>query len=236
MSLNGIDISRWQTGINLSAINGLDFSICKATQGTSYAQSYIDEFHKQIKACQDNGILYGAYHYINGSGAKAEAEYFLNTVNDYLYKAVLCIDWEKAGNSAWQREDYLEELGLYIQKQTGVKPIVYASHAYFPWDVCQDNGWGEWVAQYATTTIVNGFQSNPWNEGAYSCSIRQYSGNGRLSGYSSAIDLDKAYMTREAWGRYANPKGTSQAGKPETPVEVDSGTYHIEGDITITKK
>lgn len=35
MTLNGIDISNWQAGINLSAVPA-DFVIIKATEGTTY--------------------------------------------------------------------------------------------------------------------------------------------------------------------------------------------------------
>lgn len=35
MALNGIDISNWQAGIDLSVVP-CDFVIAKATQGTSY--------------------------------------------------------------------------------------------------------------------------------------------------------------------------------------------------------
>ena len=35
MSMNGIDISSWQTGINLNAVP-CDFAIVKATGGTGY--------------------------------------------------------------------------------------------------------------------------------------------------------------------------------------------------------
>ena len=40
MALNGIDISNWQKGIDLSKVP-CDFVICKATEGTGY------EWHQQ---------------------------------------------------------------------------------------------------------------------------------------------------------------------------------------------
>ena len=237
MSLNGTDTSSWQAGIDFSAIPGLDFSICKATQGTHLSDSHITEFHRQVKQLLGLGKLAGAYHYMSGQGsAEAEADYFLSVIDPYVLDVLIAVDYEKVQNAQFANIGYLERLCQRIEDVTGVKPVVYSSLSMFPWDLCKAHSSGQWVAQYATTGVVNGFQETPWNEGAYSCAIRQYSGNGRLTGYSGAIDLDKAYMTREAWGLYANPKGTAQTGEPETPVEVDTGTYHIEGDITITKK
>ena len=237
MSLNGTDISHWQSGIDFGSIPGLDFSICKATQGTSYDSSYITEFHRQVTQLRSLGKLAGSYHYVIGQGsARAEADYYLSVIDPYVLDILIAVDWEKKSNSRWGDLAYLEELCQRIEDVTTVKPLVYASQSVFPWDMCQEHSWGEWVAQYATTTVVSGFQETPWNEGAYSCAIRQYSGNGRLTGYSGSIDLDKAYMTREAWGRYANPKGASKDDAASGSETLPPGTYHIEGDITITAK
>lgn len=237
MSLNGTDTSSWQSGIDFSAIPGLDFSICKATQGTHIRDSYITEFHRQVKQLLSLDKLVGAYHYMGGEGsAEAEADYFLSVIDPYVLDVLIAVDYEKTQNAQFGNLAYLERLCLRIQNVTGVKPLVYSSLSTFPWDLCQEHDWGEWVAQYATTATVSGFQDTPWNEGAYSCAIRQYSGNGRLTGYSGAIDLNKAYMTREAWGRYANPKGASKDDAGSGPETLPPGAYHIEGDITITPK
>ena len=45
MSLNGIDVSNWQAGINLAAVPA-DFVIMKATEGTNYVSP---DFNRQYK-------------------------------------------------------------------------------------------------------------------------------------------------------------------------------------------
>jgi len=67
MSLNGIDISNYQAGIDLSVVP-CDFVIIKATQGTTYTSP---SFSKQMSAADAHGKLTGVYHYINGAGAEA---------------------------------------------------------------------------------------------------------------------------------------------------------------------
>lgn len=42
-----------------------------------------------------------------------------------------------------------------------------------------------------------------------SCAIHQYTSNGRLDGFNAPLDLDIAYMTREAWGKFANTSGSA---------------------------
>ena len=46
MSMNGIDISRWQAGINLAAVP-CEFVVIKATEGTTYVNPYCDQHFRQ---------------------------------------------------------------------------------------------------------------------------------------------------------------------------------------------
>ena len=68
--MNGIDISKWQKGINLAAVP-CDFVIVKATQGVNYTSP---EFKNQISQAQALDKLIGVYHYAGGGGAISEAE------------------------------------------------------------------------------------------------------------------------------------------------------------------
>ena len=86
--MNGIDISRYQKGIDLSKVP-CEFVIVKATQGTSYVSP---EFKKQIKQAASLGKFLGVYHYAGGGGAIPEAKHFLETVQDYIGKAILFLD------------------------------------------------------------------------------------------------------------------------------------------------
>lgn len=55
MGLNGIDISGWQEGIDLSAV-AADFVIMKATQGTGFVSK---DFVRQYQQAKENGKLVG---------------------------------------------------------------------------------------------------------------------------------------------------------------------------------
>ena len=48
MSMNGIDISNWQKGIDLTKVP-CDFVIIKATQGTDYVNPDYDRAYQQAK-------------------------------------------------------------------------------------------------------------------------------------------------------------------------------------------
>ena len=209
MAMRVLDISNWQNGINLAAVD-MDGVIIKATQGTSYVSPDCD---RQVQQAIAEGIPWGVYHYVNGSGAKAEADFFVDSCKNYIGEGILCIDWEQGDNAAWGNEAYLKQVIDRVIERTGVVPLKYASKAVFPWNTSKDSG--SWVAQYADNNAT-GWQEKPWNEGAYTCAIRQYSSHGKLDGWGGFLDLNKAYMTKEAWMKYACPSGKKPKPVPET--------------------
>lgn len=200
--MNGIDISKWQKGINLVAVP-CDFVIVKATQGVNYTSP---EFKTQISQAQALGKLIGVYHYAGGGGAIAEAEYFLNVVRDYIGKAILVLDWEGEQNPNFSNPGYAKAWLEYVKQKTDVIPFIYMSKS-----VCRQYKWDAsfplWCAQYKNQQPTS-YQSNPWTDtkgfGAWSdCAILQYSSKGRLEGYNHNLDLDKAYINEAQWIAYA---------------------------------
>lgn len=218
MALNGIDISNWQAGIDLAAVP-CDFAICKATQGTTYTSP---DCARQVELARSVGKLFGVYHYVAGGNAQAEADFFVDSVLNWMGKGTLCVDWEQNQNAAWGDLSYLDAVCRRIVERTGIIPLIYASKAVFPWDTAKLLNAGTWVAQYADNDAT-GYQDSPWNEGAYSCSMRQYTSNGRIAGYGGPLDLNKFYGDRSAWQAYARPDGAEPEPAPE-PVEPDTST------------
>lgn len=216
MALNGIDISGHNPAINAGTIPG-DFVIVKATQGTGFVSP---TFHAQINAAYNGGKLIGVYHYIDGSGgsARAEMEHYYNTIKPWVGKALITLDWESYQNSKWENMGYLEQCIVELKRLTGKDIVVYAGpYQTNVWQVAARHGCPKWVAQYPNYNPVYGYLSTPWNEGAYSCFIRQYTSSGRLEGYNGNLDLNKAYCTREKWLEYAGVKNAAPA--PEKPKE-----------------
>ena len=205
MALNGIDVSNWQKGINLSVVPA-DFVIIKATEGTNYTSGDCDRQYQQAKKA---GRLLGVYHYASGGNVTKEADYFLNAVKGYIGEAILCLDWESQGNPVFNTgrdSAWVKQWCDYVYKKTGVKPIVYVQASAI--SRVKSAGYGLWVAQYANNNTT-GYQSNPWNEGAYQCVIRQYSSAGKLNGYSGRLDMNKFYGDKALWLSYAGKSGSN---------------------------
>ena len=178
MALNGIDTSNWQSGIDLDVVP-YDFVIAKATQGKTYVSP---DCARQVEQARARGKLFGVYHYIDGSGAIGEADFFIDSVENWVGEGILCLDWESNQNAAWGNEDYLRQVAQRVIDRTGIPPIIYVQKSRMAQvkKVADALNCGLWIAQYADMNTT-GYQDAPWNEGAYSCAIRQYSSCGRLS-------------------------------------------------------
>ena len=229
MTLNGIDISSYQSGINLTVVP-CDFVIIKATQGTGYVNPDCDRAYQQAKRA---GKLRGTYHYVGGGNAVAEADYYINNIKGYLKDGLLAIDWEAEQNSAWGNEAYLEQLVRRVIERTGIKPLIYSMASRYAQvaAVAKKLDCGLWIAEYADMNPT-GYQAHPWREGAYACAIRQYASTGRLNGWGGNLDLNIAYMTRDQWAKYVNPGGKPAAApapsKPSAPAKKSEDTIAAE--------
>ena len=240
MTLNGIDIASYQSGIDLTVVP-CDFVIIKATQGTGYVNPDCDRAYQQAKRA---GKLRGTYHYVGGGNAVAEADYYVNNIKGYIKDGLLAIDWEAEQNGAWGNEAYLEQLVRRVIERTGVKPLIYSMASRYAQvaAVAKKLDCGLWIAEYADMNPT-GYQAHPWREGAYACAIRQYASTGRLNGWGGNLDLNIAYMTREQWAKYVNPGGkpapapskpAPAPAKPAPAPKPSGRTYTVQAGDTLS--
>lgn len=220
MTLNGIDISNWQAGINLAAVPA-DFVIAKATQGTGYVSP---DCARQVEQARQVGKRFGVYHYVSGGNAIAEANFFVDNCANWVGKGLFCIDWESDENSAWGDEGYLEQLVDQVKARTGIPPLIYTSASRYAQvaPVANRQNCGLWIAQYANMNPT-GYQDTPWNEGAYACVIRQYSSAGRLPGYGGDLDLNKFYGDGAVYDKYVTGGGNASNVAPSQPADPLAG-------------
>ena len=217
MALNGIDISSYQKGIDLTRVPA-DFVIVKVTQGTGYVNPDANRAVTQALAA---GKRVGIYHYVSGAGAQAEADFFYAQSKGWLGRVIWCVDWESGSNKAWGNTSYLDAVVKRLRTLTGAPPLVYASSSAFPWAIASANNCGAWVAQYASNATT-GYQATPWNESRYSCAIRQYSSAGRLPGWNGNLDLNKFYGDGADWDKYI-------AGGASTTATPAATSYNPNG-------
>ena len=220
MALNGIDISNYQRGLDLSKVP-CDFAICKATEGTSIVHDTCDPWVQQAK---ELGKKWGFYHFAAGGDAISEADFFVENTENYFGEGIPVLDYEMYGRkgTAWVKR-FLDR----VYEKTSVRCMVYTSRS-----VLTEEDWSAiaphhalWVAQYANSKPT-GYQSDPWfpsgSIGAFGfVTMHQYSSTGRLDGYAGNLDLDIAYLTREGWDAIA--RGDRGGQKPQEPQKPEQG-------------
>lgn len=229
MTLNGIDISSWQSDINLANIP-CDFVIVKATEGTGYVSP---SFSKQYNQAKSLGKCLGIYHYANGGNVQQEAEHFLSIVKSYVGEAVLVLDWESGSNPTFGKNDlgWCKSFCDYVTSKIGVKPMIYIQQSAMN-RLKGVGDYGLWIAQYADMNPT-GYQTHPWNENAYTCAMRQYTSCGQLPGYGGRLDLNIFYGDKNAWNKYAG-KGNSKPIQPMSKPESLNNNFKFDIGQNVT--
>lgn len=195
MTLNGIDVAGYQSGIGKTAGG---FRIIKATEGTGYTNPALSA---QIKTAPS---LLGFYHFASNGNYEKEADYFISRVKSYIGKSMLVLDYEPSRPSVSWAKNWLD----YVYSKTGVRPLIYmglaVENAYNWSDVAKD--YGLWVSQYNNYNVVSGFNPRSlygsvkhWK----STAMFQYTSSGRLSGWNASLDFDVFYGDKNAWLAYA---------------------------------
>lgn len=220
MTLNGIDISKWQKGLDLSKIK-CDFVIVKATEGIGYVDPECDRFYQKAKSL---GKKLGFYHFARPSNnAVKEAQYFYQQTKNYFHEAIPVLDWEykPTSNVAWANA-WLDE----VYRLSGVRPMIYMSESVVnanEWSAVVKGNYGLWVARYRDNnpdynydmTNAGKKPSVRWWSGY---AMWQWTSSGRLNGYSGNLDCDVFYGDATAWDKYAGKKTTSTS-KPVTTAK-----------------
>ena len=222
MSMNGIDISNHQAGLDLGIVP-CDFVICKATEGTGFVDKYCDGWIQKALAM---GKSVGTYHFATGgtSGAQ-EAEYYYEHTKGYIGKGIFVLDWE--GSAVNKGPGYAKDFLDRFKELTGIKPLIYMSnsviHAY-DWSAVVAGDYGLWNAGYYAGYQTMGYNpdapliggTGPWEMAA----LYQYTSSGRLSGWNGNLDLDVFYGDAAAWEKYGNASvqtgGNGNASTPST--------------------
>lgn len=201
--LKGVDISSWQTGIELAkTMRDLDFCVVKATEGLSFVETTCDPWIQQLIKLNK---LWGFYHFARNNDAEAEAKYFVDACKGYFGYGIPVLDTETGQSGKW-----CETFTHCVHDHTGVWPIVYMSSnseqrsKFYGTDVPKTCGL--WEAFYPDARAID-FNHIPEYEGGCSPwefgAMWQFSAYGQLAGFSGAIDLDLAWMDEEGWMKYA---------------------------------
>lgn len=206
--LNGIDISNWQKGIDLSKVPA-DFVIIKASEGVGWIDPQLAEF---VAAARAAGMVVGFYHFARPSQAnswQAELEWFLSCIKPHLQIGDgVYLDWEA---DDVYRTDWAREFNAGLRAATGARPPIYLNNnainrtdwtdtqkAIYNWDAVESD-FPLWLSYPDATAPKEGYRpAKPkfpvgWLAGFI---MWQYTFTGRLPGYAGDLDLNVFYGTR----------------------------------------
>lgn len=225
--LKGIDISSWQTGIDLRSVilkNALDFVVIKATEGCAFVETTCDYW---VQTCISNDTLWGFYHFARHNEPEDEARYFVQACEGYFGHGIPVLDTETGQSGKWCQR-FIDT----VHALTGVYPIIYMSSNSAQRSKFNDtqipNTCGLWEAFYPDASCTN-FETmpeyetgcSPWAFGA----MWQFTSSGKLSGYHHELDLDVAWMDRDGWMLYADPERKELDVTTELPDTSELHTF-----------
>lgn len=200
--LRGIDVSSWQSGIDLSVVDA-DFVTVKATGGTAYVNP---DFRRQADQALASGKLLAVYHFARErscpDSAAEEAAHFLAHFAPYAGVAIPVLDWEADAVTlpvSWALE-WLEA----VSAGTGAQPWFYSYANYINATDCSAIAhFPLWIAAYYAGYRVMGYQADPpllSGTGAWThATCYQYTSSGQVAGWSGNLDLNIFYGDRALW-------------------------------------
>lgn len=219
--MNGIDVSGNQPA-NICSLVDYDFAIVKATgnpKSGSFKWNYKNPYmRQQVDDALNRTGCAGLYHFAYGMDAAQEANFFIDTVADYIGRAVLVLDYEASLSNTNNRE-WARAFIRRVKARTGVNPILYASASVIKAQnlsqLCKDEDCGLWSANYwKGYDVINGYDTSGMKQSVDSV-LWQFTSSGRLKGYGGNLDLDVFHGDRQAWAAYA--KGNGSYTPTETP-------------------
>ena len=229
-SIRGIDVSSNQPA-DICSLVDYDFAIVKATGNPpGYAWNYKNPYmEQQVDDALGKTGCAGLYHFTFGRSAKEEADFFCDTVADYVGRVMLVIDYE--GQAIDNGREWLRAFAQRIKYRTGVNPVVYASSSVIRdqdlESLAEEEDLSLWSANYwRGYDTVYGYDTSGMRQDIPSSALWQFTSQGVLDGYDGYLDLDLFYGDYDTWQKYCVPSLTP--AEPEEPSEPEGGNMLTE--------
>ncbi len=219
--MKGVDISNYQAGLDLADAKsgGIEFAICKISEGRSYRDRQFDTFYEQARSC---GLPIGAYvysHAITPDAAIAEANLAILLLDGRPLQLGIWLDVETSAQMEIPRAQLAETLRAFCEtvEAAGYRSGLYGSE-YNLWTRITAESFPRsliWIAHYGKHPEIP-------------CDIWQRTDKGSFPGYTGPVDTDEVMserMTDIIRGGGENPQPEPS---PEPQPEPEP-----EGELTV---
>lgn len=222
MAKFGIDISHWQSDINISQAKserGVEFVIAKlgGADAGKYKDSKFDNYYNQ---CKSIGMPIGAYFYGNAktvAQAEAEAEYFISLLAGKQFEYPVYYDVE--GNMLNNDKNTLTNIVIAFcdkVEKAGYFTGIYTSDSHFQSKVDDSRlqRFTHWVARYSTSEPTTAHDI--WQFGGGTNFLQNKTICGRT------VDQDYCYRDFETEIKNAGLNGFSKSTSTPAPTPAPS--------------
>lgn len=187
--VRGLDISHYQHDIDWPALQReqiggvpLRFVFVKATEGASHVD---EDFRRHFAAAREHGFVRGAYHFYSvRSGAKEQAQFFLNTVQLLPGDLPPVLDVEHKPKDRTAEEFQTDVLTWLhtVEDRYHVKPIIYTYYKFKTEYLADErfDAYPYWIAHYYTDSMEYRGEWRFW----------QHTDAGRVAGIKGRVDLN----------------------------------------------
>lgn len=215
-----IDVSSWQTGINVTT-SGAQVVVTKATEGVGYVNPDCDRVVQDALAA---GQGVGVYHFAHTENdARREAQYFIDNTRGYVGKGIVPIlDWEPS--IPWNTDWALTWLQT-VEAAWGTKPIIYMNQSTenaYDWSSVVAGNYGLWIAAYTLGyTPIHGFNPPSAQPTLYHWPFAvawQYTSTGYVNNWGGTLDLSVVYGDLSTWHTYAGSGQTTTSTPSPAPA------------------
>ena len=189
--LVGNDVSDYQEGIDYATFkNNANFVIAKATEGTTYIDTWFGNNRQQAR---NVGLPRMFYHFARpdkGNDPIAEAKFFLAVLNGQPLQEGECLalDFEENTDNP---VDWAKKWLDYVFQETGVKPYFYSYQSMltsYDWSPVVNAGYPLWIA------APNGDPNNTsYQTGAWKSAMCHQWGTETVPGISGSVDGDSFF-------------------------------------------
>lgn len=182
--MKGIDVSNHNGNINWNQVknNGVEAVYIKASEGTTFTDSYLENNYNGAKSV---GLPVGFYHFLVGTSLpETQAENFFNNIRNKEVNLKVCLDVEKTN---FDINNFIQRFIARFSQLSNLPFVIYTG-AYFAKNNINSNikaNYPLWVAHYGV---------NPWGStidtGFNSIIGHQYTETGIVSGISGYCDIN----------------------------------------------
>lgn len=228
-----LDISEWQppSRINYDAMSkDLELVIVRV----QYGSNYVDKFYKtHIAEFKKRGVPVGVYAWVRGvnnADMEAEAVDFFNRAKEFSpHFYALDVEERSMADMRGGCNAFINKLRALGAPKVG---MYVAHHLYASFNLDVGKADFIWIPDYGS----NNGQVN--NTPQYPCDIHQFTSEGRLNGYTGALDLNRLLGSKTlAWytgGATTKPPVTTPPTNPVQP-SVPQGALPVGKQVVVKK-